>query len=178
MSERYLVDDDALTSRTELTELLESSVTGKASPENRPDPTAVVVGELVGLTNDDRAPLVTYPGQLGTAAFRGRTVVDLHGAHVGKQVVLMFEGGNLERPLVMGVLREHAGWPLEQRPAHVEIDADGERMIVTAREQLVLRCGKASITLTEAGKVVIQGTYVSSRSSGLMRITGGSVELN
>jgi hypothetical protein len=67
---------------------------------------------------------------------------------------------------------------LEHPPGQVEVDADGERMIVAAREQLVLRCGKASITLTKAGKVLIQGDYVLSRSSGVNRIKGGSVQLN
>jgi hypothetical protein len=42
----------------------------------------------------------------------------------------------------------------------------------------VLRCGKASITLTKAGKVLVQGTYVSHRSSGVIRIKGGAVQLN
>jgi hypothetical protein len=51
-------------------------------------------------------------------------------------------------------------------------------MIVSARKQLVFRCGRASITLTEDGKVLIQGTYLSSRSSGVHRIKGGSVQIN
>jgi hypothetical protein len=42
----------------------------------------------------------------------------------------------------------------------------------------VLQCGKASITLTKAGKVLIQGSYVSSRSTGVNRVKGGSVQLN
>ena len=58
------------------------------------------------------------------------------------------------------------------------VEADGERLIVSAKEQLVLRCGRSSITLTKAGKVLIQGTYVSNRSSGVVRIKGGSVQLN
>ena len=50
--------------------------------------------------------------------------------------------------------------------------------MVSARDQLVLRCGKASVTLTRAGKVLIEGTYVLSRSSGVNKIKGGSVQLN
>ena len=68
--------------------------------------------------------------------------------------------------------------PLEVELVEVEVDADGERLMVSAKEQLVLRCGKASITLTKEGKVLIQGAYVSSRSSGVNRIKGGSVQLN
>jgi Phage tail baseplate hub (GPD) len=55
---------------------------------------------------------------------------------------------------------------------------DGQRMIVSAREKLVLRCGKASITLTKAGKMLIEGSYLLSRSTGVNRIKGGSVQLN
>jgi hypothetical protein len=138
----------------------------------------VVTGELLAITDDGRTPLVMYPGQPGTAALRARTVIDLHGAHIGRPVVLMFESLDPYQPIVMGVIRDREGWPLPDAPAQVEVDADGERMLVTAQEQLVLRCGKASITLTRAGKVLIQGTYVSSRSSGVNRIKGGSVQLN
>jgi uncharacterized protein DUF6484 len=138
----------------------------------------VVIGELVGMKDEGRTPLVLFPGQHGSAAAVARTLVDLRGPHVGRKVALMFEGGDRSKPIVMGVLREGEGWPLEDRPAQVEVDADGERLIVSARGQLVLRCGKASITLTKAGKVLIQGTYLSSRSSGVNRIKGGSVQLN
>jgi hypothetical protein len=138
----------------------------------------VVVGELIALTDDGCTPLVLYSGQPGTAAIPARTVVDLHGTHIGRPVTLMFENADPSKPIVMGVLREGAGWPLSERPAQVEVDADGERLVVSAQEQIVLRCGKASITLTKAGKVLIQGTYLVSRSSGVNRIKGGSVQLN
>ncbi|WP_342113455.1 DUF6484 domain-containing protein [Pseudoduganella sp. OTU4001] len=143
-----------------------------------PAPGGVVVGELLAMKDEGRTPLVVFPGQPGTAAIAARTVVDLHGPHIGAKVVLMFEGSDLTRPIIMGVLREGDGWPLPEQPGQVEVDADGERMIVSAREQLVLRCGKASITLTKAGKVLIQGSYLLSRSTGANRIKGGSVQLN
>jgi hypothetical protein len=138
----------------------------------------IVIGELVAMTDDGRTPLVLYPGQAGSAAVAARSVVDLQGTHIGKQVVLVFEAADPARPVVMGVLRGTEGWPLEQRPGQVEVDVDGERLTVTAKEELVLRCGKASITLTRAGKVLIEGAYVSSRSSGVNRLKGGSVQLN
>ena len=70
----------------------------------------------------------------------------------------MFHQGDTNQPIVMGVVRGEEAWPTEERPVQVEVDADGERLIVSSREQLVLRCGKASITLTKAGKVLIQGS--------------------
>ena len=145
----------------------------------RPDPIyGMVIGELIDISQENRNPLVLFPGQLDTAALPARTVVDLHGAHIGKAVTLMFENGDPTRPIVTGILREHAGWPLEEKPAQVEVDLDGERMIVNAKEQLVLRCGKASITLTKAGKVLIEGSYLLSKSTGVNRVKGGSVQLN
>ena len=139
---------------------------------------AVLTGELVGMADNGRTPLVLYPNQPCSAALRARAVIDLHGGHIGQPVVLMFENGDPALPIVMGVLLPKDGWPLAQQPAQVEVEADGERLVVDARDQLVLRCGKASITLTKAGKVLIQGTYLSSRSSGVNRIKGGSVQLN
>lgn len=138
----------------------------------------VLMGELVAIADSGRTPLVTFPGQPGSAAVRARTIADLHDGHVGRHVLLMFEGADPAQPIVIGVLRGAEGWPLDVRPGHVEIDVDGRRLVVTAEEQLVLRCGRASITLTKSGKVLIEGAYVSSRSSGVQRIVGGSIQLN
>jgi hypothetical protein len=137
----------------------------------------VIVGELIGMTDDGRTPLVVFPGQRGSAAIQARSVLDLHSAHVGGQVVLVFEGADPRKPIIMGLIREERS-SRQQHPGHVEVDTDGERMIVSAKTQLVLRCGKASITLTQAGKVLIEGTYVSSRSTGANRLKGGSIHLN
>ena len=42
----------------------------------------------------------------------------------------------------------------------------------------MLQCGRASLVLTRAGKVLVRGAYVSLRSSGMQRITGASVQIN
>lgn len=137
----------------------------------------VVVGHIVGFL-EARTPLVTFPGQPGSAAIAARAIVDIHAEHIGRDVVLMFDTGDATRPIIMGWIRTDCGRPLAERPDQVEVDADGERLVISAKEQVVLRCGKASITLTKAGKVLIQGAYVSSRSSGVNRVLGGSVQLN
>ena len=138
----------------------------------------VRIGTLVGFADNGYTPLVIYSRQPGSAALPARATLDLHGTHIGREVVLMFENGDPRRPVVMGCLMLKAASPLTGRPGQVEVDADGERLVVSAKDELVFRCGKASITLTKAGKVLIQGAYVSSRSSGVNRIKGGSVQLN
>jgi len=157
---------------------LRSLVAGRSATGTNPAATGVVIGELVGMTEDGATPLVVYPGQAGSAAIPARSTVDLHGPHVGRQVVLLFESGDGGRPIITGVLRDAGTSALAAEPGQVEVEADGERMIVSAKEQLVLRCGKARITLTRSGKVLIEGTYISSRSSGVHRIKGGSIQLN
>ena len=181
MSGRDVIGNEAGTTVKEQTgaDLLRPLVEAQpAKVLNGSSVAGVVIGELIGIKDEGHTPLILFPGQLGSAAVAARTVVDLYGPHIGRKVVLMFEGGDSGKPIVMGVVREGEGWPLADRPGQVEVDADGERMIVSGKEQVVLRCGKASITLTKAGKVLIQGSYVLSRSSGVNRVKGGSVQLN
>ena len=70
----------------------------------------------------------------------------------------------------------------ENPPAQEErIDADvapEEEVVLTATKQLTLRCGDSSITLTAAGTIILRGKYIVSRSSGVQRIKGGSVQIN
>lgn len=58
------------------------------------------------------------------------------------------------------------------------VHVDGKRVVLEGQEEVVLKCGEASITLTSNGKVVIRGKYLLSRSSGVNRILGGSVQVN
>lgn len=58
------------------------------------------------------------------------------------------------------------------------VRVDGKRVVLEGQEEVVLKCGEASITLTRNGKVVIRGKYLLSRSSGVNRILGGSVQVN
>lgn len=58
------------------------------------------------------------------------------------------------------------------------VHVDGKRVVLEGQEEVVLKCGEASITLTRSGKVVIRGKYLLSRSSGVNRILGGSVQVN
>ena len=168
----------ALTGADLLAPMLGLDVSRAPDPAPAAWTAGVVVGELLAVTDDGLTPLVRFPGQIGSGAVRARSCVDLHGPHIGAQLVLMFEDADPQRPLVMGVLRGPSQLPLTPEPGHVELDADGQRLIVSAKEQLVLRCGKASITLTKAGKVLIEGSYISSRSTGVNRVKGGSVQLN
>jgi hypothetical protein len=134
-------------------------------------------GKLVALTADGGDPLIVYPGQPGSSAIVARTTVSLDSSHIGSEIVLAFGDDDSTRPIVLGCIRRSA---MESRPpvATAEIEVDDRRIVVSASEQLVLRCGKATITMTSAGKILVQGTYISTKSSGVHRIKGGSVQIN
>jgi len=79
------------------------------------------------------------------------------------------------------------GEPVQSPPAardmpessrELEVLVDGRRVVVEADRELVLKCGKASITLTRAGKIILRGTHVVSRSSGSNRVQGTQVRIN
>jgi hypothetical protein len=100
------------------------------------------------------------------------------------EVLLVFEGGDPVKPVIFDLLREKLS-PLGsaltqegQTNADRDIVIDAESFNFNAKQQIVLRCGKASITLTKAGKIIIRGAYLLNRSSGVNRIKGGSVQIN
>jgi hypothetical protein len=132
----------------------------------------VVIGVLMGFAADG-APLVVFPGNLSQAAIPARTTAVLMQEDVGREVALLFEGGDAALPLVVGRLVRP-----EALPATVTRDGVEEVLELTAEREILLRCGKASITLTRTGKVLIRGEYISSRSAGANRIWGSSVHLN
>jgi len=55
---------------------------------------------------------------------------------------------------------------------------EGKRVVVRAEERIEIRCGKASLILTKEGKLLINGALVSISSDGVIRIDGGSVQIN
>jgi hypothetical protein len=127
----------------------------------------VAIGTLAALDASGRARVQTAGGMR-----RARTIVPLAPEHVGRSVVLAFEEGDPSKAVILGIVQDPAAAPA------VQARVDGETIQIDGRKEIVLKCGKASITLTRAGKVLIRGTYVLNRSSGMQRIQGGSVQIN
>ncbi len=133
-----------------------------------------VIGVVIGF--EDGRPRVIFPdcpNEEGTIA-RSTETIDL--TDIGKEVVLMFENGDPHRPIVIGKMQPSS--PPDEISPKVSVVLDGDRVLLQADREIVLKCGKASITLTRAGKILIRGAYLLSRSSGVNRIKGGSVQIN
>ncbi len=134
----------------------------------------IVVGRIAAVEGPGAAR-VTFPGA-PEGGFSARAMTPLSESDKGCEVALLFEAGDPRRPIVMGKMVS----PLAAGEAgdDTEAAADGRRVEIKADQEIVLRCGESSITLTRSGKIILRGTYVLSRSSGVNRIQGGSVEIN
>jgi len=141
-------------------------------------------GRLAGLNEQGRL-LVDYPGN-PYGPLRARTTVVLPADELSRAVsdqcavLLLFEEGDPGRPIVVGLLRDqvHPGPAAAPVAAPMEVEADGRRVEVEAADELVLRCGQASVVLRRNGRVIIRGTAVETRAKGVNRIKGGSVLIN
>jgi hypothetical protein len=107
-----------------------------------------------------------------TLARSGLVVTDLPRQEV---LVAFAEDG---QPIVVDVIEDRVATPTPAPAADQETVIDARRLTFDAQEQIVFRCGRATITLTRAGKIIIRGAYVTSSSSGVNRIRGGSVQIN
>ncbi len=157
---------------------------------------AVVTPSVMPVTNAAGIPVhgpTTSVGRIATIAADGTVMVVVAGSaataamvvthltpdsliraqHDGALVLVVPIDGETVRWALIGILRPTV---TDIPPATATID--GSRVELTGRDEVILTCGKASITLTKAGKVMIKGTYVSSGADGVHRITGGSVQVN
>lgn len=148
-------------------------------------------GNLVGVDASNTL-LVDYPGNIaGPLPARLAVAVDaktLQSAVAQRQkVVLLFENGDPRLPFIMGLIQEPTATPLldallenppvQSRPS-MEARVDGRRVVIEGQDEIVLKCGEASITLRRNGKVIVKGTNLESKATGTHRIKGGSVEIN
>jgi hypothetical protein len=133
----------------------------------------VVLGEITGAAADGR-PLVTWgaPPAAPRAAHGVWFEREVDWARCrGLRVVLGFVDGDEARPIVLGLCEAP---PIEPPP----VGAEPEVLHLRSERELVLECGKARIALRADGRITILGGYVVSRSTGVNKVQGGSVQIN
>jgi hypothetical protein len=168
-------------------------------------PLGMKVGWLVEWASGS-APTVEFPGnELGPVPARSVIPLDptLVAEAIAEQrgVMLSFEDGRPDAPIITGLLQpvvfaiegdlsdmpdmpdmpDASDMPEPDQADHLpgmHASVDGRRVEIEATDEIVLRCGQASIVLRRNGRVVIRGTYVETRSRGVNRIKGGSVQIN
>ena len=146
------------------------------------------IGKIVDIDKEGRV-LVEYSAYLHgpvlaqlTSSVRDQIIQQKIRAE--QKVLLVFENGRSECPIIVDTLHTTSAEPTDIQSLDValegpqEVNVDGKRISFNALEEVVLRCGKASITLTSEGRVIIRGAHVVSRSTGTNKIKGGSVQIN
>ncbi len=142
-----------------------------------------VIGVLVALDGTGN-PLVDYPAERSRQPVRARATVPLSQKDISREVVLLFDRGNHAEPIIVGVIRPpvrpYKDGPEVETPVSLAaaVEVDGNRLVLRAEKEIVLCCGDSSITLTRAGKVLIRGAYILSRSSGVNLVKGAAVQIN
>ncbi len=168
-------------------------------------PGEIIIGQLSGIDNVGR-PLVTFADMTSSKPLFAMTTQEITSKHIGRQVALLFANGERNQPVIVGLIhnpladilenfsmadssensdtpfpevsKEYARFAEMQRDREEQVIVDGKKVTIEGAEEITLKCGKASITLTKSGKILIRGTYLSNRSSGVNRILGGSVQIN
>jgi len=157
-------------------ELLDESYI--AEPECAPALAAATVtrGVFAGVDDSGRPRVVfaTNPSDEPVAAMNATM---LTRADIGKTVILSFEDGDPLAPVILGVVQPVTVIEAGPNPK-ADAVVDGERVVIGASREIVLRCGDASLTLTRDGRVMLRGRYVLSRATDVHRIKGGSVQIN
>jgi len=189
-----------------IAEVLEPELNSESNAAPTVTPGEIIIGTLVEL-DEQGQPWVDFPENPTNKNFLALTTQHLTKKHIGRQVALLFANGNIKTPVIMGVIHSPLQDMLEsfeQQPSsdievfenviqnknenkNIQLESnlnvdnvliDGKKITFEAREQIVLKCGESSITLTKAGEILIRGKYLLNRSTGVNRIMGGSVQVN
>jgi len=131
-------------------------------------PNALEIARLVGLDRDG-TPIVDLARNDSPGSLRARSLVAASEAHVGREVALMFESGDVAKPVIIGFLVPPG------TPAETSLSA--ARLSLNADTELLLRCGGSTIPLAR-GKIENRADHLDSRAKGANRIKGGSVQIN
>ena len=147
-----------------------------------------VVGRLTDIRTDGQVIVELPGGQDGPVTARClANVLDPWRAAkslVGRAVLLLCEDADPSNPIVIGIIEDRLSDPVAGSAAEVRAVRprtavlDGRRVVLDAAEEIVLQCGKGSLTLTADGRIVIKGTEIVSRALRANRIKGGTVNIN
>jgi len=82
------------------------------------------------------------------------------------------------RGCVLGAIGPYRPTIDRQNDGDPHLVADKTTIELTADTKLVLRCGEGSISIGEDGTIIIKGARILSRSKGVNKIKGASVQIN
>lgn len=170
---------------------MDSSASGRkpAQPTSHERIAEPRVGWVAGTTPDGSA-LVDFPGNVA-GPLPARSSLTLEPASLARAAadrqgaILLFENGDPSLPLLVGLLQTPSSTPLidavlerslEDVPKEARVD--GRKVVIEGRDEVVLRCGKATLTLRRDGQVLLRGVNIRTEAEEVQRIKGGKVQIN
>lgn len=141
----------------------------------------VRVGRLVEVV--DGRPWVAFGANAHVLARVALAMPVSVDALAAQALLLVLEDGDEARPIIVGLVSETLPAEPETHTgllgdAATGFELNGRRLSFEGTEELVLRCGEASITLRADGQIVVKGTRLTSRASETHKIRGATVLIN
>ena len=133
----------------------------------------IIIGVLVKI--DESGPHVEFPTNVSGLPVAARSTTSLQKSDAGREVAMMFEFGDLTRPLIIGLIQPHR--PLEPSKSvlsHIQAD----RIVLEANGDIVLKTKRAKLVLRENGDIEIHGRRIVSRARTLQKLLAPSLKLN
>ena len=141
----------------------------------------VIVGQFIGLDEQQR-PLITSSCHINPVVAQAIVTINDDPLLLSGNNVILFMGGDI--PIIMGFIADTLS-PKHQSSSGLlgdvltsSLHVDGKKINLQAQNEVVLKCGKSSLSLSRNGKVTIKGTNITTRSSGANKIKGANVQVN
>jgi hypothetical protein len=128
----------------------------------------VVVGEIVRL-DPDGTIAVEYPDN-SCGPLRARTLIE--DVSLGAKVLLAFETGIPTLPIILGLVHDRA------KVVGRSISLKADRIILEAKDELLLKCGEGGLEAKRNGTVHLKGKDVISRATRTNKVRGATVLIN
>ena len=129
--------------------------------------TTAVIARVEGADAASGRPLVLLPGGREaapvTALWTGGEPPDWSACRGLRALVLVADD---QDPVLIGLVDP----PPAKKPKRV--------VVFEGEEEVILRCGKSEISLRADGRISVLGGHIVSRSTGVHRIKGASVQIN
>lgn len=122
---------------------------------------------LVGIDNQGYRVIDGGDASAITAA----SLVELNIEDLGASVLVVRWTGS-DRAIILGIIHE------KPKDTSLSASVEGDIVRIRAERNLVLQCGKASVTLDANGAIKVKGEKITSAAKGRHNIRGGSVHLN
>lgn len=151
------------------------------------DGMSILIGQLIARDNDGR-PLVKFPGCNGPCVARLMQDVlnpaEINPIDLPMMVLIAVPAADDDSPVILGRISDTLPQPSKKHEIDLprgdkrHVSIDGEQVMLEAKKEMVLSCGKSSITLKKNGKVIIKGVDLINRAARTNKIKGASVNIN